>query len=289
MPACAILAGGASLRFGGGKLSWRGLGGVPLVMRVARALEESGVCGSLLIVASPLTAREVEEATVGEYEVVGDPYWLPCMGPLRGLAAAGLYAGGTSLLVAAGDMAFLSGSAFSRLLDIAEEHDADAAAPVWATGYVQHLAGYLRDPYAPLYSCLKRGVYGRPSDAYRGARRLILVGSRVLGDRDGRMFMSVNTRDEAMNPRPDPPGEGLIDASSATRHYREADRLDSVMGLFTSIHEYYMEALEYHKLGVHHFAWHAWQDYCESAYKLKMTESTVGRGPFKGCRGHGKS
>jgi molybdopterin-guanine dinucleotide biosynthesis protein A len=283
---CAVLAGGASLRFGGGKLAWRGLGGIPLLSRVVRALEESGVCRSIVVVASPLTSREVEGILGDAYDVARDPGWLPCSGPLRGLAAAAMAARGSSVQLAAGDMAWLSPGAVAGLVEAARSHGATAAAPMWSTGYVQTLAGYIRDPELALEACLRRGVLGRPSDVYRGAPRLLLVGSALLGDRDGRTFMSVNTPEEALNPSPDPPGQRLVDASRATRFYREATRLDAALGSVSAYTLYYLEAAEYSRLGATHFARHAWQDYCDALRRQGHREDP--RGPLPACRGRTK-
>ncbi len=288
MPVCAVLAGGASLRFGGGKLSWRGLGGIPLLERVVRALEASGVCREVVVVASPLTRREVEGLLGGSYRVVRDPGWLPCSGPLRGIAAAAIAAGGSGLQLAAGDMAWLVPEAVAALVEAAGERGAAAAAPMWGTGYVQTLAGYIAEPWLALESCLRRGPLGRPSDVYRLARKLILVGSRLLGDRDGRTFMSVNTPEEALNPAPDPPASRLVDASNATKLYREAVKLNSTFEAARAYTLYYLEALEYSKLGVTHFARHAWQDYCEALRSQGHAEDPSVYRLFPACSGRSR-
>lgn len=286
MTVCAVLAGGASLRFGGGKLAWRGLDGIPLLSRVVRVLEESGVCRSIVVAASPLTIREVEGILGGSYSVIRDPGWLPCSGPLRGLAAAAIEAGGSSIQLAAADMAWLSPEAVASLVEAARSHGATAAAPMWGTGYVQTLAGYVRDPELALEACLRRGILGRPSDVYRGAPRLLLAGSALLGDRDGRTFMSVNTPEEALNPSPDPPGRQLVDASRVTRLYREAARLDAALGSLSAYTLYYLEAAEYTRLGVAHFARHAWQEYCDALRRHGHREDP--RGSLPACRGRTK-
>ncbi|GAB6148060.1 molybdenum cofactor guanylyltransferase [Stetteria hydrogenophila] len=286
MTLCAVLAGGASLRFGGRKLAWRPpTGGPPLLARVAAALEESGVCSRVVAVATPLTIGDVEEALGGSYEVVVDPAWLPCRGPIKGVAAAAIEAGREGLQLAAGDMAWLTPSAVSRLAELAEREGAAAAAPMWGTGFIQPLGGHIRDPGLALEACLRRGHLARPSDVYRAAARLLLVGSSLLGDRDGRTFVSANTPEELLNPEPEPPGEGLVDASSATRHYREARRLELAVGEPRAYTHYYLEALEYKRLGVAHLARHAWQDYCEALRRLGHHESPGSGAPLAWCRG----
>ncbi len=288
MVLCVVLAGGASLRFGGGKLSWRGFGGIPLLARVVEALEESGVCRDVLVVASPLTITDVQTILHGSYTIVEDPGWLPCSGPLRGMAAAALQAGNEPMQFAAGDMPWLKPEAVAALVDIAKRMGASAAAPMWRTGFVQTLAGFISNTWLAVEACLRRRGLARPSDVYRASGKLILVGSKLLGDGDGRTFVSVNTPEEALNPSPDPPGESLIDASSASEHHKLALKVEEEAGDPRALYHYYHEAIEYIRLGVKHFAKHAWQDYCE-ALKLQGYNWDVAKHLPGGLRCRGRS
>lgn len=288
MTLCAVLAGGASLRFGVSKLSWSGRDGRPLLVRVINAVEESGVCGRVVIVASKLTASEVKELLGDSHEIILDPDYVPCRGPLKGMTAAAIEAGRSSIQFVAGDMAWITPSSLARLVEVARGHGADAATPMWRTGYIQPIGGYVEDSGLVLSTCIRRGLYGRATDVYRGANRLLLIGSSLLGDSDGRVFMSVNTVEEALNPSPHPPGKGLIDASLATEFYREAVKVDSILGPLSAYAQYFLEALEYHRLGVSHLAKYAWQDTCEAMRRLGHSEERLKSAPFNACRRRGR-
>ncbi|MCE4602503.1 MAG: NTP transferase domain-containing protein [Desulfurococcales archaeon] len=282
MPLCIVLAGGASLRFPGGKLSSRLLG-EPLLLRVVRALESSGLCRELAVSTSPVALGEVDRLLEGAYDVVVDYSWLPCRGPSRGIASATIHYAPREILLAAGDMAWLTPQPLEALVDEARRRGATAAAPMWATGFLQTLAGYIREPWLAVESCLRRGRLARPSDVYRSASKPLVIGSAHLGDRDGRTFMSVNTVEEMLRPRPDPPGHSVTDASEASGIHRMALARSSA-SLAGGLVYYWLEARWYREAGILHLARHAWQDYCWALHAAGYSGGPSGRSSLMPCR-----
>ena len=261
---CVALAGGVSLRFGSWKLAARGPRGAPLLLSVLEAMEGSGVCGGLAVSASRASARVAERVTGGSYKLVVDEGWLPCAGPLRGLASAALHAGG-GMAFAAADMAWLTPEAFAGLVGAARGSRATAAAPLWGDGYLQTLAGYLADPLEALWACLRRGGRARPSDVYRASVRPVLVGTALAGDRDGLAFATANTPADLEEPEPMPPGRRLVVASEASALHRAALAAEAAGGPPAAAAYYRLEAEAHAGLGVRHLAVHAWQDYCDAS------------------------
>ncbi len=282
MTLCTVLAGGASLRFPGGKLS-SSLLGEPLLLRVVKILEASGICRRLVVSTSPVALVEVKAILGGAYDLVVDHDWLPCRGPLRGIATIAVSHAPPEMVLAAGDMAWLSPNALEALVDEARRHGATAAAPMWATGFVQTLAAYIREPWLAVEACMRRGSLARPSDIYRSSSRPVIVGSAHLGDSDGKLFMSVNTMEEILRPRPDPPGKGVVVASEASRLHRIALSKEST-NPSGSLAYYWMEAHWYKNAGLTHLARHAWQDYCWSLHRAGHSGAASSRFSLMPCR-----
>jgi molybdopterin-guanine dinucleotide biosynthesis protein A len=117
----AILAGGRSMRFGGGPKGLARLGGVRLIDRVAAALRDA--CDDLLLIANDDHAEE----WLPGVRTVED--LRPGAGALGGVHSA-LAAAGTDVVVLPWDVPFVPGALLRALRDAGELDAVDAAVPV---------------------------------------------------------------------------------------------------------------------------------------------------------------
>jgi len=246
-----VLAGGISRRFNGFKLAYR-LRGKPLLARVADEL--STIASDVVIIASSTTRRLVEGLT--GYRVETDSQSLGCGGPLRGLATASLMA--DAILYAPGDAAWIQGESMARLARIG----GGITTPIWGDGFMPMLFGYAGDPRTFINACMLKGWNGRPSDAYRLAEDLTLVGVSLLTG-DPREFSTLNRVEQLVEPPNPPPGRGVIHVPRRTSQlyktilYSMANR-DYVNAYLRLVEE----ASIYRSLGVRHIEKHIVEDLC---------------------------
>ncbi len=188
-----ILAGGKSRRMGQDKLPLE-LGGVPLIMRVLRALESS--CEELLIVGGdgpspPMPARHVPDLRRTN------------TGPLAGIEAGLRAARRPSVFVAAGDVPFLSERLVKFLLGLLAEYGVPAVVPYQGGRLHPLCAAYGRDAVLPaVKTALDSGVRavrevvgGLPGVMYVEEREL-----RAFGD-PARLLMNVNSPEDLARAR----------------------------------------------------------------------------------------
>lgn len=214
----AVLAGGASHRFGSNK-ALAPFRGEPMAVRAVRTVRE--VCDRVALVgAGPEVVRAVAR-TVPDVQTVADR--TPGAGPLGGLHAALHRAreeGCTGVLLLACDMPLVSSALASRVVEAGTGGDRPAAVPVASDGRAQPLCGW----YAT--SCLSRvearltgddrSMFGLLDDL-EPTRVPVPAGEAQDGAPTGEL-RSVNTpaelrelegargpRPEARGPAPDPP------------------------------------------------------------------------------------
>ncbi|MEB3773350.1 MAG: NTP transferase domain-containing protein [Desulfurococcales archaeon] len=246
-----VLAGGISKRFNGFKLAYK-LRGKPLLAHVADEL--STVASDVVIVASPQTRRLVEG--LAGYRVVTDSQSLGCGGPLRGLATASMIA--DTILYAPGDAAWIRGETMARLARIGS----GVTTPIWGDGFLPMLFGYAEDLKPFIDACMLKGWSGRPSDAYRLAEDLRLVGVSLLTG-DPREFSTLNRVDQLEAPPTPLPGKGEIRVPQRASHLYKSvlyslangDYISAYLGLIE-------EASIYGSLGVEHIVRHIAEDLC---------------------------
>lgn len=180
-----ILAGGRAARYAGEPKGALRVGGRRIVDRVASALQQ--VTEETVILGAPDSVLELPARTrlLRDDEAYG--------GPLAALATA-LHALGTSVLLVAWDMPFLSPSLLGELRRIGERTGADAVAPEsGADGRVEPLCAW----YAPAAADAAAALLARGERSLRAlldavaAERLPLA--RVLDfGRPDRIFHNVN-------------------------------------------------------------------------------------------------
>lgn len=184
----AVLAGGRSSRFGGGKALAR-VAGVSLVARAAAAV--AGATGRAVVITG-------DDETAGAAGIPARPDRLPGAGPLGGLVTALEWAtelGADGVLVVGVDMPFLSTGALRRLLDLAR---APATVPANASGLgVQPLCAWYAVDLLPL--AVERLETGRLQlrELLDGAGVHHVAESVIAGDLPpSHVFMNVNTRED---------------------------------------------------------------------------------------------
>lgn len=193
LPLAAILAGGASRRFGAPK-ALAEVGGVRLIERVRDAL--------LPVVPDPVLIT----AAPGLYAFLGlpsRPDLLPGGGPLAGIHAALLWSAERErhgALVVACDLPFLSPDLLRRIVRRAAEGSAPAVAPEGPGPYgVEPLCAWYSVDLAP-------EVEARLEAGARSPGRLLVdAGAERIGQREvgaygcpGVLFHNVNTRDDQL-------------------------------------------------------------------------------------------
>lgn len=190
LPLGALLAGGASRRFGAPK-ALAEIGGRPVIERVREALAEA-------------TDRVVLIAPEGAFpslELPGRPDRVPGAGPLGGIHTALQWAeeeGRAGALCVACDLPFLSAALLRRLVEQASEPEAEAVVPESAgcRGVEPLCAVYSVAALPEIEARLLRGEHGMAAllDALRTAR-LPLAEVRRFGDPEI-LFLNVNTPED---------------------------------------------------------------------------------------------
>jgi molybdopterin-guanine dinucleotide biosynthesis protein A len=202
-----VLVGGESRRFGGVKVL-EPVAGVPMALRVARALLEAGA-SEVILAAAPerLWVAERLEASCTRCRAALDPPGL-CRGPLAGIIAGAAEADGP-LVVAPGDAAWLTAEAAGRLAGEAVRLGLPAA-PLYGDGSLNPLFIAAPSPESlsqAAAACTLRGGWGRAGDALRAsAPGFAAVCVDLLGG--ALAFHTVNTRRDLEEPSPPPPCTG---------------------------------------------------------------------------------
>jgi molybdenum cofactor guanylyltransferase len=174
-----VLVGGRSSRMGRDKALLPFRGGV-LVESVAR--EVASATGGVVLVGDP-----VRYAAFG-YTVIPDRY--PEEGPLGGILTALHHTTAEWNLVVACDMPEVSAEFLRRILDAADQSDADALVPVGPSGIPEPLcAAYRRRSRAPLEGAFERGE--RKVTAAFAALQVVLWPMAELAP-----FQNVNTPED---------------------------------------------------------------------------------------------
>lgn len=197
-PLGAVLVGGGSRRYGSPK-ALAPLGGVPMAVRVARAVGAHG---------DPVVLVGADEALAAELGFEGIADLRPGAGPLAGLEAALERAralGRDGVLVVACDLPLVTGELLGALLDRAEEPEGEGEeGPLHAVlpesggpvGVEPLCAWYASGALEPV-----RGLLDRGERSMEGAvaalriRRLSLGAVEAVGP-PGELFLNVNTREE---------------------------------------------------------------------------------------------
>lgn len=180
-----ILAGGRSTRLGSDK-ALAAVGGLPLIVRVARALR--AVC-PLLIVAGRAPATGGGELA-GAVGVTWVPDRRPGSGPLAGILG-GLEASPTEVnLVVACDMPFLDPAALRELLRRLDGWE--AVAPVHDGRVQATCAGYRRSLLPALRDAFAAGLRS-PTDFLQRVRTRYVPAAELGSPDPGRVFLGVNT------------------------------------------------------------------------------------------------
>jgi molybdopterin-guanine dinucleotide biosynthesis protein A len=186
-----VLAGGAAARYGGAPKGLLRVGGVRVIDRVAEALRRS--TDALLLVANAGDADEWLPGTPRlSDEAVG-------RGPLEGIRVALAHAG-TSVLVVAWDMPFVSAPLLVALRETGETRGT-AAAPQGPVG-PEPLCAYYPAACLEVLQQLLDGGERRASALLERARAVVLPWDEVCRHGDGTwMFASVNTPDDLARAR----------------------------------------------------------------------------------------
>lgn len=198
-----VLAGGLSKRFGANKLLWK-VCGEHMVARVYRTL--SAVAEDVyLSVRKPNQGLMLAKAAgVDPSRLVVDQASLGCSGPMAGIVTAALKTDADLLLVAPGDMPFLTPRALERFIRLFISSAADSGSVLYASGDVEallqiHRVSWIRESGVDLSRM--RGKLARASDLLRFSPRLALVGAGCL-TRDAMLFTNVNTSNDLGSGRP---------------------------------------------------------------------------------------
>lgn len=178
----AILAGGRATRYGGADKASLAVGGARIIDRQLAAL--SGVADDVRLVSSDLARY----AGLG-VPVVADA--IDAAGPLGGIYTALVHASHAHTIVLACDLPFVTAELFERLVDAAE--GVDAVVPRSAHGLEPLCAVYARAVADRLRQRIDGGTLAVM--AALDDLRVRELGPEELGalDRDGRLFVNVNT------------------------------------------------------------------------------------------------
>jgi molybdopterin-guanine dinucleotide biosynthesis protein A len=190
-PRCAgvILAGGTASRYGGRAKGLERVGGVRVIDRVAEALRAAA--DDLLLVANDPAAR----AWLPGVRVAGDV--LRDVGSVAGIHAALHHAGGAALVVA-WDMPFVPAALLRELRRLAQEQQADVAAPESDSRRgLEPLCAYYGPRCLPAIERAVARDDRRVVGFYADVRvaRLAIEDVARFGD-PSRIFMNVNTPEE---------------------------------------------------------------------------------------------
>lgn len=190
-----VLAGGAGRRFGRDKVVAL-VDGEVSVSRVARVLRAAGA-GRVYVSVRDEYKCKIYTSLSGADGCVYDPSWLRCGGPAAALAGLGGLEGARLFFLAPADMPWLRPSVYLWLEAFMGLTGAEAAVMVHEEGSVETLVAAMRGslvgrlPSILGELCRLRGKI-RVSDAYRSARRLVVVGSGLLSE-SGSTFTHINT------------------------------------------------------------------------------------------------
>src|SRR6267378_6342339 len=187
-----VLAGGKSLRMGGGTdkdkdKAFLGFGGQTLL---DRALSVMGtVCDRVTIVGDPL--KFTKYGSSKHVSVVADIF--PGCGPLAGIHAALLHSSAELNLMLAVDMPFVSRELLAFLFAAAEEGDAIVTVPRSGKGLQPLCAVYRRDFSTVGEQALRTGKYKIDAVFSSVSVRLIEEGELAAAGFSERSFFNVNT------------------------------------------------------------------------------------------------
>jgi len=252
----AVLAGGEGRRFGGPKQLYR-FRGEPLA---AAPLRAAAALGDAALVSTARLAGALQEAFPG-VEVILDYEWLPCRGPLRGVATAASVAwlrGYDVILIVPGDAAWASPAALEPLVRAALRCRCTASYysagghvyPLFAAGPPRMIAE------AALEAC-SRGPPWRATGLLRASSRLLLLGSSAAGS--PMALATVNTPGDlrGVPSQADAPASGSLEVDGGPQSlYTLAGRLSGCGAALA----YRGEAAAYRGLGLRVLALHAERD-----------------------------
>jgi molybdenum cofactor guanylyltransferase len=196
-PFAAILAGGASRRFGGGPKALAEIGGTTMLGRVRHAVEQAGAAAHLI-------TNTPEPYTAVGLPVRGDA--IPGGGALSGVHSAVRWANETGApfaLVVPCDMPLLPPGLLAALLDAAHGGGADIVVPEspGPLGFEPLCAVYAVRVEDALAATLRAGGGSLAGVVERSSSwRLPLADVRRFGD-PRLIFMNVNSRTEALQAR----------------------------------------------------------------------------------------
>ncbi len=250
-----VLAGGESRRFGSNKLAYP-VGGVPMIVRVVRALRGAGVDEVVVSTRGGLV-RELKKLVEPDLYITDEE--LPCRGPLRGLATALSSVEAPEYIVVPGDTPMIKPETIARLIRIGRKHNATVASPYWKDGFVETLIAYVSGNVGQALRrcCVTRGQIAKASDLQRGAPRLLLVGVSELSE-DLREFISVDRPSDL--PPQTPKGAPTIGMLSLGGEHSRLfwTALESLHSDPARSSDLYLrESHIYLELGIYHLAYHA--------------------------------
>ena len=187
MLSLAIQAGGDSRRMGQNKALLPFLGS-PLIERVVRRL--APIADEVFIM-----ANEPEPYLFLGLPVIPDFH--PGKGPLGGLYAALQHAGHPAVAVVACDMPFASVDLFVYLYDLLDKEGADVAVPMTPLGLEPLHAVYRKDSCLPIVKAAFDAERLKMTAWFSKVRtRTVSAEELHKFDRDGVIFLNVNTPDE---------------------------------------------------------------------------------------------
>jgi molybdopterin-guanine dinucleotide biosynthesis protein A len=265
-----VLAGGASVRFGGVKVA-EIVSGSPVLLRVIGALLKARHVGEVVVVATPHTmehARRVVErlrggAGGGEVSLVQDYYSAPCSGPVRGIVSPLLYGGGSEgAIVVPGDAPWLDTPTIESMIRVSRLSGAQVSAPI--DGYGHPILPFIYLSREALKSaidvCFLRAARSRVTDLLRMPRSLLLYGVGLVARGNPLALSTFNTPEELEKPARPPQLRASILVEGLGGMFMEACRREAYGDSLGAFSAYYSEYLAYRGLGVRVMETHALSD-----------------------------
>ncbi|MEM3124014.1 MAG: NTP transferase domain-containing protein [Nitrososphaerota archaeon] len=265
--ASVVLAGGRSERFGSNKLLVR-IGGETMLAIVCRAL--SSISDEVYLSARSLAQGIglMEVAGLDRVRVVADDRSLGCTGPAAGIVTAALKTGGDFLLVAPGDMPYLSVKPLEKFARLCISVGADAGSVFYGLGDVETLLQFHRTSWIVskgVNICRMKTASVRATDLLRYAPKLVLIGAGRL-TRNPHVFNNINTPSDLRTRRPssDLSPRHLLMTELGRRAYVALElcrrgEYDSAARIFSTEGDSYL-SMHVKLLAAHayHDAWNSW-------------------------------